>query len=420
MIGVSPEFETAVKATVRKWRPRIEVTWTDPFIDPAITASANDENRINYPKQVADLVEAPTRKWAHLDGTFKPDGTFYPCPNAVESVLNQMGWWGATACDVAAEWSPPYPTLTIEFSARPVLAIVVVGDNAYDEYPVDFDVKIYAAGDVLLHTTNVTGNTNIKYVKSIAAEDITDAVKMELIIKKWSAPERVVKITEFYTALVETYEGDDIVSMNLLEESEISEGSLPIGNISCNELDFELQNIKLITSLGETVLNPFYPGNTNSYLRNLIKRNRKVRAWLGLVLPDSSVEYLQLGRFWTGDPKVSERSPVISFSCRDRMELLRKAEFTGSSIYENATLYDLAVTVLEHAIVNIPMTDLVYSIDAALDDIIIPYAYFPKQTYFETIRQIAEACAGRAYMDRDDILHIETDLTFNSTTTAGA
>jgi hypothetical protein len=209
--------------------------------------------------------------------------------------------------------------------------------------------------------------------------------------------------------------------MNPLEENEISDGSLPVGNISSNELDFQLQNIKLINSLGETTLNPFYPGNTNSYLHNLIKRNRKVRAWLGLVLPDESVEYLTLGKFWTGDPKVSERSPSISFSCRDRMELLRKAEFEGSEVYENATLYDLAETVLNHAIVNIPMTDLVYSISTALQDIIIPYAYFPKQTYFETIRQIAEACAGRAYMGRDDVLYIETDLSFaETTTTAGA
>jgi hypothetical protein len=419
VIAVSPEFNAAVKATVRKWRPKLEVTWTDPFTDPAITASANDKNRINYPEQVADLVEIPTRRWAHLDGTFKPNGTFHPCPSAAESLFNQMGWWGAARCDASAEWGLPYPTLTIEFAARPVLALIVVGDSIYNEYPVDFYVKLYNGDDDVLYTDTVAGNANLRYVKSIASAGITDAVKMTLEVKKWSAPNRVVKILEFYTAVVETYYGDDIVSMNLLEESEISDGSLPIGNISCNELDFELQNIKLITSLGETILNPFYPGNTNSYLHNLIKRNRKVRAWLGLVLPDASVEYVPLGTFWTGDPKVSERSPVISFSCRDRMELLRKAEFTGSEVYQNESLYDLAVVVLEHAKANIPMVDLEYSIDAALQDMVIPYAYFPKQTYFETIRQIAEACAGTAYMDRDDVLRIGTEQNLE-TTTAGA
>lgn len=414
MIAVSEAFETAVKAVTRKWRPRINVTWTDPLIDPSITASSNDDNRISYPAQTADIITNPTHRWAHLDGTFKPDGTFYPCPNATESITNQMGWWGATRCDGSAEWSPPYPTLTLEFAARAILSLMVQGDNIYNEYPVDFDVEIYAAGDVLLYSDSITANTSMVWTDDISGEGITEAVKMKLIVKKWSAANRVVKILEFYTSISDTFEGDDIVSMNLLEESEISNGSLPIGNISSNELDFELQNIKLVNDRG-TILNPFYPGNTASYLHTFIKQNRRVKASLGLVLPDDSVEYVQLGTFWTGDPKVSEKSPVISFSCRDRMELLRKAEYIGCPVYENESLYDLAVTVLEHAIVNIPMPDLEYVIDTELQSIFIPVAYFPKQTYFDTIRQIAEACAGRAYMDRNDILRIKTNIVFSTT-----
>jgi len=417
MIAVSGAFETAIKAVTRKFRPRLEVTWTDPFIDPSITASANDENYINYPEHCADLIETPKRKWAHIDGICKPDGTYYPAPDAIEQATAQMGWWNAVRCDGSAVWSGPYPTLTISFAMRPILGLLVKGDSAYNEYPVDFDINIYDESDVLLHTETVVGNTKIRWVKSVADQGINEAAKMELIVKKWSAANRIVKIVEFYTCIIETYEGDDIVSMNLLEESEISDGSLPIGNISCNELDVELQNIKLIGPDGTIILDPFYTGNTDSYLHALIKKNRKITASIGCVLADATVEYVTLGTFWTGDPKVSEKSPVISFSARDRMELLRKAEFIGSEVYENINLYDLAAIVLEHAKIHIPMQDLAYSLDTALEDFVIPYAWFPKQSYFETIRQIAEACIGMAYMDRNDVLVIKTPL---STTTAGA
>jgi hypothetical protein len=401
MILVSAEFETAVRATTRRWRPRLQITWTDPQIDPTITASANDENRINYPEQTADLITNPTHKWAHIDGIMVPDGTYYPAPGTITE--GQMGWWGAIQCNGNAEWSVPYPMLTVEFAERPIVSLAVVGDSIYNEYPVDFDIEIYDIDDVLLHTEVVTGNALLSWAADISGEGINDATYMKLIIKKWNVANRIVKILEFYTSVSDAYEGDDIVSMNLLEEREIADGSLPIGNISANELDFELQNIRLVRGSIETI-DPFSYENSASYLENVLKKNRRVIASIGLVLPDSSVEYVTLGTFWTGDWNNSELSPVVSTSARDRMEFLRKAEFTKSIIYEGVTLYVLMETVLNSAKTDIPMTDLIWDIDAELQDFVIPYAYFPRQSYFKCIKQIVEACRGQAYVNRNDTL----------------
>jgi hypothetical protein len=411
MRGVSQNYLEAVKYYSRKWTSKIDIIWTDPTIDPSIEASANDENRISYPDQAADLIVSTSRKWAHLDGVIVPDGTYYPMPAESEKIGNQVGWYGATACNGSAVWAEPYPTLSIRFDARAINTILVCGDTAYNEYPVDFDVKIYGPAvttttgegdsDILLYTKVVTGNDLLKYHYDISAEAITSAIRMDLIVKKWSSPNRIVKIVEFYSSVSASYTGDEIVSMNLTEEREIKDGTLPIGNISANELDISLQNILI-----DGVADPFFPGNSDSPLHEFIKKNRKIMPWLGLYLPDESIEWVPLGTFWSGDWSISEKSGVAATSCRDRMELLRKAEYDGSTVQTDVTLYDLIDGVLEYAKEHIPMPELNWSIDEELMDYTIPVAFFPKQSYFETIRQVVEACRGQAYMSRDDVLII--------------
>jgi hypothetical protein len=182
-----------------------------------------------------------------------------------------------------------------------------------------------------------------------------------------------------------------------------------VGNISANELDFELQNIRLVRGAVETI-DPFSYENSESYLMNVLKKNRRVVASLGLVLPDSSVEYVTLGTFWTGDWNSSEKSPVVATSARDRMEALRKADYYDSAMLVNDSLKNVLEAVLESAKNNIPMPDLVYSIDDDLYNYLIPYAYFPKQSYFKCIKQCVEACRGQAYMNRNDVLIVTGPL----------
>ncbi|HHV41481.1 MAG TPA: hypothetical protein GXX72_01345 [Clostridiaceae bacterium] len=64
---------------------------------------------------------------------------------------------------------------------------------------------------------------------------------------------------------------DDIISINLLEEREVSQGSLPVGNISANEIDIRLNNES----------RKFDAGNRQSPLYQLLKANRRIKAWLG-------------------------------------------------------------------------------------------------------------------------------------------
>jgi len=406
------------KATVRKMHSKLEITWSDSFIDNTLSASVNDSNVVNDAysliSQVIDQVTAVPRQWAHLDGALYPDGTFYPMPgNILSAAENQVGWWGTEECDSSGEWVVD-PTLITQFAARPLYSLIVCGENIYGEYPRSFEINVYtlAADVVPVHTETVTDDVGtgwalskvdagdaqaVKWDKTLTV-DINSCEKIELIVKKWNVAGRVVKISEFYTAIVNEYDGDDIVSLRFLEESEIADGTLPVGNISCNEVDIKLQNVD----------NQFFWNNTASPIHTQLKVNRKIVAYLGIEKADTSIHWETLGTFFSGDWDAEENGTTASTTARDRMELLRKADYEVSELQEDITLYDLAELVLNDAKTKI--TDLQWNIDIDLQNFIIPYAWFPKQSYFKCIKSIVGACMGRAYMNRNDVLQIETDL----------
>jgi len=393
MIPVSGDFDAAVVATVRDPRARVTITWTDSNIDSTIAASANEENRISYPDTVGNMKTDVPYKWAHLDGVIKADGTYYAMPGtAALADIYEVGWWGATACDGAGDFALPYPTLTVTFAARPVTRFRVVGDNQYNEYPVDFVITCYN-GAVLVHTETVTGNTDLNW-ESELIDPLLSVTEMRLAVSKWSDGDRIVKVTEFYTDLVQQYDGDDIMSINLQEERQLKDGTLPVGNISANEIDIRLQN----------VTDEFFPGNTGALLHTLIKPNRRIAVEFGFVLPDETIEYVPMGTFWSGDFDIPEDGTYIGTTARDRMELLRKKKYTNSTLYRDYDLYDLMEIVLQDA--KLEMDDLTWTIDASLHDYEVEWAWFPVQTYFQTIKDIVSACCGYAYMSREDVLTI--------------
>src|SRR5690606_20899677 len=120
---------------------------------------------------------------------------------------------------------------------------------------------------------------------------VLGVVKQMLTITKWSHAGRQAKILELFTSVQEVYEEDDILLIHLLEEREVSRGSLPVGNISANEIDIRLYNKN----------RKFDAGNTASPLHNLLRPNRRIRAWLGVEKDSGDKEWVPLGVFWSGD-----------------------------------------------------------------------------------------------------------------------
>ena len=270
MYPVSTEFMEKMKSDRRRVVAKVTIDYTDPFLDQSIEVQASEQANVSYPQQTADSVVESTHKWASLDGSWVLDGSYHLAPPPDKLAQYQFGWWGSQLAGAGGVFAAPYPALTVTHLPRPIRQLKVVGDTAREEYPVDFNIKLYAQNGTLLKTETVTGNTQVSWQKNLEPQ-VLDVAKQVLEITKWSHAGRCAKIVEFFTSIREVYETGDLMSVRLLEEREASQGSLPVGNISANEVTLALNNED----------KKFDIDNEQSPLKNLLKPNRRIQVHFG-------------------------------------------------------------------------------------------------------------------------------------------
>jgi len=390
MYQVSQEFMDTMRAQKRQVLARVIIDYTDPLIDQSIEVTTSEQARISWPAQTADgLTQAPYM-WASLDGSWTLDQFRRPMPDTEELAdLYQVGWWGEQLAGVGGAFVEPYPTLTVSHTPRPIHSLKVVGENQFGEYPVDFVIRLNDEIGTILHEEIVTANTEIAWSKMLDAP-VLDVASQELEIHKWSHEGRQAKILEFFSSVQRTHE-DDLIAVSLLEEREVSQGSLPVGNISSNEIVVRLSNED----------KRFDPDNDTSPLYGLIKPNRRVRAWLGAEI-GGDVEWVPLGTFWSIDWDTQDDTLEAQVRARDRLELLRKSTFQPGAVEQNISLYSLAEAVLRDA----GLKEDEYAIDEDLHAIIIPWAWMGPTTHRDALKIIAGASAAVVYCDRDGKIRV--------------
>lgn len=410
MKSVSADFLTAAKATVRKPKAKVEVLWTDPVIVTANEAITTDVDHVSWhDPNVFDNVTTTPFKYFILDGSNDLSGDYYAAPGTeAEAIDNQFGWYTDDVADYEGDFVAT-PEIRVNFGDAPraVNQIVVVGEPTLNQYPTEFDLAIYDSGDVELFSDTYNGTSATTSI-DLTDEGITTAAYMILTLKSWSETDTMGKIVEFFGVITDTFYTDDIVSLNLLEEREIKNATVPYGNISSNEIDLELQNISIDRITGETVDDPFFPDNTDSYVHGSMTPNVRITAYYGFELDDESIEYTAIGTFWTNDWNVSESKFSVSTTARDRLALLKEVDFFQGEILNDYTLYEIAEYVLTRAKQTVPMSDLTWSIDSELSSFTVPYCWFGELNYYEVLAKIAEACRGQVYMSKDDVLIIES------------
>jgi hypothetical protein len=129
-------------------------------------------------------------------------------------------------------------------------------------------------------------------------------------------------IIDFSDTIQQTYYGDDIFLIHLVETKDPTNNTLPIGQITSNQLEIKLNNSNHF----------FDPHNTDSPLYGLMKANCKIQAYLGLELPDQTIEWIPLGTFWSGDWNVPEDEPWVSTIAKDRLNLLDRSLYQTGSV----------------------------------------------------------------------------------------
>lgn len=393
MIETSQSYNEKIKDLFnRKIYGKVQIDYTDPEIDQSISVDFQDNNIVSFPMQIVNGKNTPNYDYITLDGTWKLGDDVGLAPSEFEKDSVQFGLWGEELSNSNGTFTTN-PIIILEFVPRPFTNLKLVGDIKKNEFPVEFEFRLYNEYDELITTEHIIDNDSVNWNEDI--QQVSEIVKIEIEIIKWNKPNRVIKIMEVFSSIQETYYGEDIISIKLLEEKEVAQGSLPIGNISSNELSINLNNIN----------REFDAGNVNSKLYGLVKPNRKITAWIG-----TENELIKLGKFWSKDWDVEEDGIVAKTTGRDRLDRLGMSVYRNSIVEINKSVYYLVEEILKDA--NLKSNE--YKIDIGLKDYIIPYFYMKPISHREALRQVVTAGIGQVYCDRDSVIVVDGfDKTFD-------
>lgn len=387
MIEVSREFKQAVYAPTRKAAAKVifEILDNAAYADAAVTA--NSEAEISRKDQLVNKSRNMSHKYATFeDDYFRLDGSFRIPPRPSEGD-SELGWWSGELCGADGVFAIPQ-VATISFSEpHDSMGLTVHFDAITNEHAADFDIDAYAAGNALIASVKVVGNTSNTYVW---VNGLDAYEKIVITVRKWAQPYRRARIVEIDFGVFQEYEGDKLIKVNLIEQMNVVGDTLP-----ANEIKFTIDN----SSKNFNILNP-------SGFYRFLKDRQELSLSIGIEIEPDIFEYITTKGYYLTDWQSDEGALTTTFTARNIFELLEK-EYTQSVAVSN--LYELSEDIMVRA--GVPN----YFIDETLR--LIPTTGFhEKITYRKALQCIGIASKSAIYQDRDGVLIIKPFVILDEST----
>ena len=379
MIQVSRQYKEAVYAPTRRTKAKVgfEILDNEAYNDN--TSIVTGEAPISRKGQLTNKKRNMDHKYATFEKDyFKLDGSFCIPPTPDEG-NSELGWWSDDISDENGVFTS-YQILEFNFTEEHnSMGLTITFDTMANEYASDFDIEIYRLDGTLIHKEEVTGNDNPLYV---LIKGLDNYGRIVITIKKWAKPYRRARITEVDFGVIQEYQDDKIIKLNMIEEMNIISDKIP-----SNEIKFTIDN----KSKEFNILNPegFY---------RFLKERQEVQASIGVEVRENEFEYIPMGKFYLTDWQSDEGALTASFTARDVFELLESIDYKES--LTNTNLYDLVEDVLTKANVKD------YFIDEGLKN--IPTNGFTKSLNSrKALQYIGIAGKAAVYQCRQGILQIK-------------
>lgn len=186
------------------------------------------------------------------------------------------------------------------------------------------------------------------------------------------------------------FEGDDIVSIRLLEESKADSGN-PLGLVSANEVTISLSN----------AARAFTPSNTGSPYYGKLRPKVKIKPYLGLRLPDGSYEYVPLGVFRTGDWNAPSTGLEATVTCYDRIYDLMEKDIPMIPVMKDTTVKAM----FEALFSALGLTPDEYDVDESLTQS-ISRGWFENNKVRDGLNALAVAGNCNITISRTDVVRV--------------
>lgn len=391
MYQASQKYKDGIYATSRMNKGRVTFGVTDVTAAGDVSKlTATSESVLSNKAQIVNSTRSPSYKLATLEkDRFKLDGS-WSFPDDTVAKNGEVGWVSEDMSDSNGEFGSVsnFPSLSVNFNSdHSSIGLTISFDSLNGEYATDFTLTAYNANNAVLANYSYTGNT---LTQVAASGQLTNYRRVDVIIKKWSVPNRRARVMEIDFGIVKVYTGEaGLVSMQLTEDMDLTSGELP-----SPEFKFTVDN----SSREFNILNPtgFYKS---------LQQQQQVIGEIGLELDDGTLEWVPLGNYLLWEWQSDEGSLTATFYARTVLD-----QMAGVS-YENLvpttkSLYQLAVDLF--ALCGITK----YSIDPALKNI-TTNGLVNKTNCKDVLQMIAIAGCANVKVDRSStvVLKVVPNLT---------
>lgn len=312
MIEATKEFREAVVADARRTLIRATVDVSDPdTVYGPVEGSAQDP--FSKPAQLINKVFERGDNYATLETNYWIlDGSLEVYPDSPEKTVGEQGSLSEGLCGEDRLFEgDQWVKLTFEnMSILQACSVHISGQGA-EGYPTDLTVEI-GTGSEVKYKKDITGNRETSvFVKDFT---VTEPDFLKVTVKKWSLPNRRVRLTEVIAGLYERWDADKLASLNVKHQGDVSCLTLPYGTAT---IDVDNEDRR------------FEPQNKLGLFKSLEER-QGVDLELGIELPDGTVEYKRLGVYYhyAGGWLTGNNSLTIRWNLADIVGLLTDRPFT--------------------------------------------------------------------------------------------
>ena len=379
---IPTNVHTRMKEPFRRIYGKVYIAYVDPMLDDTTIIDASSEAYNSNKAQVLDgESEVNLNYFTLYDNDLSGD-------YVVTDEQSQVGWVSSVLSEADGTFTSP-PSLRIEFYPRPIVSLDITFDNSRGNIVTDFIVSVERSdGTEITHYYQDNTETTL----TIINESIADAIALTidvLRVAKPNSPAIIVDIPITSTLLYRGYEdASELMSMDLLEELTYEDEIEALGGVSANEITVTLDN-----SSREFFF------NSGSLVSEQLKRNRKIVPWLGVEITPEQIEWHTLGTFWSYKWDVPVNGLTATVVGFDTIGLLGTTSYINHHVQIDKSIGFLIEYVLEDAKKSLNFIE--YSIDEALYDIVIPYAWFDHGSHAGALRKISMCYPMHIYCGRD-------------------
>jgi len=311
VISSTAAYQEAIVADTRRIYLKVIVDISDPDLTFGTIAYSGIASDVCVKEQVRDKVFDLVPHGTLETDRWILDGTMQLFPDSPSQLKEQAGFIGDVLSGENGVFSPEV-WVEIQFENVSILQAcsVYFPTAEYDGVPDTFKVEIFQSGTAY-YTKTFTGNT----ADHISLDGFTviapDAIR--ITVSKWSRSDRRLRVVEIVPGVYEDWTGDQIAEFSVKHQADVSCLTIPYGTCSV-----KIDNLD----------RRFEPRNKSGVFQSIEER-QNIDVQMGVLLPDNSVEYKRLGRFYqySGGWKTGDNGITFQWDLVDIVGLLQDREF---------------------------------------------------------------------------------------------